>query len=450
MPFEHSLNANDSFSPPKGGLSPNPPCRGSPAEYNDRVTQPTRVQAFWVLSLLVLLVSYGTRLGYGQLDPEKRRLVQLGYNQHLEGRGPIAGYGFFYYNEPEFFKTNLAFRIAVAPIYVDAELGFKNLITQNTDFGIGIAGGGFADSFSEVDNGVYRRDESFTGHGGEVSLNLYHLFNPNDRVPLWAIARTVLHHSVYSTDKETSDLFRVPDDRDEFHFRAGLRYGGMAPTMTAPLAMELSAFYETQVRTDSGYYGFSGDRYVEPVSHQFWGRALLKYTFVPSQQTVQASLSSGIVAKPDRFSAFRLGGMLPYTSEFPLNLPGYYFQELSARDFVLLNAQYSVPIDPGKQWEFTVFGATAAVEYIQGLEQPGHWHSGLGSGISWTSPSAAWFISLLYGHGFDAIRSGGRGADSVALILQYDFGAKGRSKFERFLPSLNPYKSRAGERLFHR
>ena len=30
----------------------------------------------------------------------------------------------------------------------------------------------------------------------------------------------------------------------------------------------------------------------------------------------------------DRFSTCRLGGLLPLASEFPLSLPGYYYQEI--------------------------------------------------------------------------------------------------------------------------
>ena len=42
-----------------------------------------------------------------QIDPEHRELFQLGYNQPLEGRGPIAGYAYYYHNEPGFIRTNL-------------------------------------------------------------------------------------------------------------------------------------------------------------------------------------------------------------------------------------------------------------------------------------------------------------------------------------------------------
>src|SRR5688572_13735220 len=94
----------------------------------------------WALLVMVM----GAQIALAQPDPEKRRLIQLGYNQPLEGRAPIAGYGFYYYNNPEFLRTNMTLRLAIAPIYVDSELAFKGVLTPNTDVGVGVAGGGFA------------------------------------------------------------------------------------------------------------------------------------------------------------------------------------------------------------------------------------------------------------------------------------------------------------------
>src|SRR5947199_10858371 len=95
---------------------------------------------------------------HAQIDPETRRLLQIGYNQPLEGQGPIAGYGFYLYNEPHFWATNLTLRAAVAPVYLDIELGFNNLLGPKTDLAIGLAGGGFAKSYSEIPKGVFHKE----------------------------------------------------------------------------------------------------------------------------------------------------------------------------------------------------------------------------------------------------------------------------------------------------
>jgi hypothetical protein len=35
-----------------------------------------------------------------QVDPVRRELVQLGYNQTLVGHAPLSGYAFYYRNQP--------------------------------------------------------------------------------------------------------------------------------------------------------------------------------------------------------------------------------------------------------------------------------------------------------------------------------------------------------------
>ena len=117
--------------------------------------------------------------------------------------------------------------------------------------------------------------------------------------------------------------------------------------------MELSIWYEGQFRTDSGPYGFNGvsyDRSVEEQSHLFWAEAALSYTLPKSQQNFYVRLTAGTSVDADRFSAYRLGGYLPLVAEFPLSLPGYYFQEISARQFVLFNANYLLPLDKSQRW----------------------------------------------------------------------------------------------------
>ena len=382
-----------------------------------------------------------------QIDPEKRQLVHIGYNQPIQGKGPLAVYGFYYRNQPNFLsQTNLTLRLAIAPLYLDAELGMTGFIGPNTDLAFGLAGGGYADSYFEVRRGEYLRGESFDGHGAEASVSVYHRFNPDAEIPFNGVFRLAARNHWFEKSSKTDPAFAVPDDFQSLYLRTGVRYGGREPSMTAPLAMELSGWYEGHFRAGASRYGFNEDREIVSHTHLFWSRALLKYTLPESHQFFDVSLTMGIAANPDRLSAFRMGGYLPFISEFPLNIPGYYYQELSATGFALFNAQYSFPIDPKKNWSVDVFGATGAVDYLSVLSEPGNWHSGLGGGITYTSPRNSWFVSVFYGHGFDAIRNGERGADQVGLVFQYDFEA--RKAGQRFRPNINPYGSRGGERIF--
>ncbi len=373
----------------------------------------------------------------GQLDPVERRLVQLGYNQPVEGQGPLAAYGFFYLNDPAFIRTNLTLRLAVAPIYMDSELGVREVL-PNTDLGISLAGGGFADSYSEVRGGKYWKQESFTGHGVDPGLSVYHRFNPSQEIPLYGVARVDYHEAFFERDDKTDDAFDLPDQLGEFRTRAGLRWGGQEPLILPDLAMELSVWYEGLFRRAPDRYGYDRDREVNGSTHLYWARGLLAYTLPESKQQFGLSLTAGTSVDIDRFSAYRIGGVLPLVSEFPLSLPGYYFQELSATRFVLLNGDYRLPINPAKTWFALAYGATSLMDYTPGLEQPGHWNSGVGGGIMYQSPSKAWKVILGYGYGIDAIRSHGRGANSIGIICQFDLEANRGDQPSDSHPGINP------------
>src|SRR5580700_7824999 len=108
-----------------------------------------------------------------QIDPVQRDLIQFGYNQAFEGHQPLGAYAFYYHNQPDFLRTNMTLRLAVAPVYLDSEVGFSGILGPNTDLGLGLAGGGFADGYSEIRDGKYYPGESFDGHAVEFSASLY-------------------------------------------------------------------------------------------------------------------------------------------------------------------------------------------------------------------------------------------------------------------------------------
>jgi len=387
----------------------------------------------------------GASVVRGQIDPNKRELIQLGYNLPLEGNGPLNAYAFYYLNVPHFVRTNLTMRLAVAPVYLDSELGISKVFGEYTDLGVGVAGGGFADTYSEVRGGKYIRAESFTGHGGGGSVSLYHLFNPKDMIPLNGVLLLESHSIVYEKDTKTAPDFELPLDRTNFSLRTGLRWGGREPVLLPELAMEISVWYEGQYRTRSGLYGFNGDRRVQEFSHLGWARALLTYTMPEWKHNFNVNLTLGTSSDADRFSAYRLGGVLPLAAEFPLTLPGYYFQEISAKEFALLGVNYSLPLDRNDRWALNALVTTAGVHYIPGLEQPGHWHSGVGGGFRYRSPSNAWQVVLGYAYGIDARRDSGRGAHSVGVLVQFDLE---RAHVALFEPGDNPIRSRGLQQIF--
>jgi hypothetical protein len=401
--------------------------------------------------LLLLLLSgwSGPFESRAQVDPYPRELLQFGYNAAFEGRSPLAVYAFYYRNQPEFLRTNLTLRLALAPTYIDSELGVKQFLGDDTDLGIGAAGGGFADSYDEIQDGVLRSKESFIGHGGETAVSLYHCFNPDDLIPLNGVLRGGVRYVTYHDDDKTADNFVLPEDRANILLRTGLRWGGKEPILFPSLAMELSIWYQGQLRTDPGGYGFEStnspgnfDREVNKDSHLFWGQALLAYTLTNSHQSFFVNLTAGTSLHADRFSAYRLGALLPLVSEFPLSLPGYYYQEISADQFVLFSGNYLVPLDRKQRFYWNMVAATAVVDYLPGFEQAGNWHSGVGAGILYQSSSFK--IMVGYGYGIDAMRDGGRGANSIGILMQLDLDNAKRVMFD---PE-EPNRWRGFQRIF--
>ena len=394
--------------------------------------------------ILFCLCWFAPLLASAQIDPIRRDLIQVGYNTAFEGHVPLAGYAYYYHNKPDFLRTNLTLRLALAPVYLDSELGFVSGLGPNTDFAIGVAGGGFADGYNEIRGGDFVTGESFDGNGGEISASVYHLFNPGDEIPLNFVLRGTAHYSFFNRSDETAAGFVLPADHADFSVRTGLRWGGVEPTLFPPLAMELSIWYEGHARTDPGTYGFGGDREFKEQSHLFWAEAALAYTLPKSQQSFYVRLTAGTSVDADRFSAYRLGGFLPLIAEYPLSLPGYFYQEISARQFVLLNANYLLPLDEKKRWNIDINAASALVDYLPGESQPGNWLNGVGGGILYHSQSDRWKIMINYAYGIDAIRSHGRGANSIGVLVQLDLGHKRSQNFN----STQPLLWRGWQRIF--
>ncbi len=381
-----------------------------------------------------------------QVDPEKRQLVQFGYNQSFQGLAPVAAYGYYYLNLPDWPRDGQTLRLAVAPVYLDGELAFRKLLGPDTDLAFGLAGGGFADSYSEVRGGKFIKEESFSGNGGELSASVYHLFNPGAQIPLNGVLRAAWHYSDYGESSRTAATFTAPPDSNSLRLRTGLRWGGREPLLTPRAAMELSVWYEGDFTANNGAYGFAGDRVARPQSHLFWSRALLAYTLPESEHNFAVSLTTGTSIGSDRLTGYKLGAVLPLGAEFPLSLPGYYYQEIHARQFALLGGLYTVPLDPGKHWHLTGFAATAIVDYTRGMAQPGDWHSGVGGGLGYTSADKVWDVTIGYAYGVDAIRSDGRGAHTIGLALQYDLEAHRTRR--KSAPEVSPDTSRGLLRLF--
>jgi hypothetical protein len=373
-----------------------------------------------VLLLALLLAAPAA----GQIDPQRRRLIQAGYDQPLGGPGPVGGYLFYYINEPGFIKPDLTLRLAAAPVYLASELGLRRL---GADFGLGLEGGGFADSYSEVRHGHYFRDESFAGDGGKASVSIYKQLNPGQRLPVNLIGRALAHVAIYRRNSKTRGDFQLPPNNFEQKYHVGLRLGGVPPRLMPARAAELSIWYEPILRDHAGSYGLNGDRRLERFTQLYWTRFLAAYR-LSSGRRFEFSAEAGDSWQADRIGAYRVGGFLPFASEFPLELPGYYNGELSAKRYALFAGHLSGFFDAQQKYLWRTFAHSANVTFLDGMQQPKPWNSGVGVGSGYQSANGVLLINLNYAYGIDAIRAHGRGAHSASLLVQIDLEALRKHK----------------------
>lgn len=371
---------------------------------------------------VLLLLLFQPQPASAQIDPYPRNLIQFGYDQSLVTSSPQSLYVYYYYNDPTLFESNAVLRLAIGPGYLDSELGFPHLISPTTDLGIGLDGGWLGDSYYEVRQGQYLVGQSFFGDGGGPSLSLYQLLDPGMKIPLSAVVRGGYHFTAYLNTQETDPRFLLPQNQNDLFFRGGLRLAGKQPLLYPDLGMELSVWFERQWSLDADSYGFDGDRSVSPATDLYWVYAGLNYTWTNIGHHVEFAVTAGGSDGADRLNAWRLGGVLPLIAEFPLIIPGYYYEELSAREFVHLSAAYEVPLTRSQDWMVRFEAASANVAYLPGFEQEGSWNTGAGAGITYTSPKKLWKVVLRYGYAFNAVRDDREGAHSVGILCQLNLG----------------------------
>jgi hypothetical protein len=229
------------------------------------------------------------------------------------------------------------------------------------------------------------------------------------------------NYTAYSKTGNTYEFFKLPDNGASAFGRAGLRLAGKDPMLYTALAMEVSLWFERQWRFNEGPYGFAGDRQVQPTSDLFWLYAGLNYAWTNSGNQFTFALTAGGSRDADRFSAYRLGGVLPLAAEYPMTLPGYYYEEISAERVVHLSASYVAPLSADHRWQLRLGVASAYVDYLPGFEQPNHWNTGIGPSLSYTTRSEVWRLILRYGYGFNALRDGQQGGHSIGLLYEYNF-----------------------------
>ena len=373
------------------------------------------------LAGLVLLSLLAAAPARAQRDPEPRAYVEVGTEAPLKGNAPITGYAFFLWNRPNFPEQDQYLRVVVAPTYLLTEFLQDHWPYGRHAVSIGLTGGGIRFGHEEFRNGRYKEAESFWGHGAEVPLSYYAGTKLFEKLPLEGQIRVTPAFVVYQQAFDTADRFELPPDTGLVTGRVGLRLGGVPPELLPEVALEASAWYEATYRTETGTFGFpERPEHLESLSQRAWGR--LAAVISPADgHTVDVFLTAGFSRDADLLSSFRLGSALPFRSEFPLILHGYFVEEVFAKRFWLLNASYRFPAWPGsRKVTIRVGGDIAGVDYIDGHRLPREHLRGVGADLSVTvTPRVT--VVVGYGYGFDAPRNGGFGGHEAHALIELKF-----------------------------
>jgi hypothetical protein len=356
-----------------------------------------------------------------QPDPEPRAYVEVGTEAPLKGNAPINGYAFFLWNRPNFPDVDQYLRVVVAPTYLLTEFVQDRWPYGRHAVSIGLNGGGIRYGHEEYRHGSHQDEESFWGHGAELPLSYYAGTKLFDKLPLQGQIRVTPAFVVYQDSFNTAGDFELPPDTGLFSGRVGLRLGGVPPELLPTLALEASAWYEAIYRTEPGKFGQPGRQEdLESLTQKAWGR--LAGVFNPAEgHTISARLTAGLTRTTDLLSSFRLGSALPFRSEFPLILHGYFVEEVFAKRFWLLNVSYRFPIWPGvRRVNLRISGDVAGVDYVDGHRLPRDTLRGVGGDVSIAVTPRVTVVAG-YGYGIDAPRNGGFGGHEAHALIELKF-----------------------------
>ena len=382
-------------------------------------SRPTRHRV--PLAGLVLFPVFVTLPAFAQPDPEPRAYLEVGTEVPLKGNAPINGYAFFLWNRPHYPNPDQYLRVVVAPTYLLTELVQDHWPFGRHAVSIGLNGGGLRYGHEEYRDGSYKEAESFWGHGAELPLSYYAGTKLFDKLPLQGQIRVTPSFIVYQDSFDTAERFELPPDTGLVTGRVGLRLGGVPPELFPKVALEASAWYEAAYRTETGTFGFpERPEELESLSQHAWGRVAAVLS-PADRHTIDVFLTAGLSHDADLLSSFRLGSALPFRTEFPLILHGYFVEEIFAKRFWLLNASYRFPAWPGSRAVYLrIAGDIAGVEYIDGHSLPRKHLHGVGADLSVAITPRVTVVAG-YGYGFDAPRNGGFGGHEAHALIELKF-----------------------------
>lgn len=373
------------------------------------------------IMLLVLLLVFllPARKCAAEIDPERRTNMEIGFAGPVHSNGPLGGYGLLLFNRPHIFNED-TYLLAIVSPYLYTEIIRDKWPSPGQAIGMSIGGGFLNNDFDQVRDGSYKRDESFRGDGADAALSYYLRPPPiGGLMPVDGVLRISSRFARYQHSGDTDPRYLLPEDSFIHAARVGVRIGGVPPELLPEKALEFSLWHEANYRVDAPAHGLPAR--LQPTEHltqQTWGR-LGGIMPVWLGHTASLMMSAGMSGHTDELSCYRLGSGLRFQDEFPYILHGYYFRELFARSFFLLNTSYRfAPVPDLQNVQLRLNYDYSQISYLSGHELPRTSLNGLGIDLILLFAKNV-TLTTGYGYGVDAPRHGGFGGHQVNVMFEW-------------------------------
>lgn len=371
-----------------------------------------------ILAVLILSCSIFCGVAAAEIDPEPRANLEVGVEAPMRGNGPLGGYGLFLWNQPHFRDENLYLLTIISP-YLYGEVIRDKWPADGHAVGASIGGGFLINDFDQVINGSHAENESFRGHGADAALSYYLRPDPIGGImPVEGIVRFATSFAHYERGGDTDPAYTLPQNGFIHSARVGMRIGGVPPELLPEEALEFSLWHEAGYREKTGLYGLpERQQDTRHLTQQSWAR-LGGILPVWRGHTAGVMMSAGTSGRTDELSCYRMGSGLRFQDEFSYIIHGYYFREIFARSFFLLNTSYRFPLVPGQDlMQLQLNYDYAAISYLAGHELPRNSLNGIGADLIFKFRDRT-TLSLGYGFGVDALRHGDYGGHQLNMLLE--------------------------------
>jgi hypothetical protein len=370
----------------------------------------------------VLLMAIASGAALGQVDLEHRRTLTL-QASHAIGASQerLGGFGYFWFNENNYPRTNTALRVIFAGIYADAELSWFLPCSTNTALGAGLGGGGYVTDINPYWDGRRLYGQEFEGDVANAR------FFVNQTIP----NPTPLPLNVRLSYTPTFQWFHASDNTRAFHrprdffthtLLGEIRFGGIEPGLTKIRGAELYITAETSHRAGFDAFGPAAARYPLHRDYQKIFASLAgKYPVGPIIPSLR--VGAGATRNVDALNAWKLGGNLIGTDEYTLTLHGYYIREIFAEKFCIANLDIGVPLTSDRKVVAHLYADNANAQVLDprtGAANDWHNYLGLGAGLGFP----VWYdinVLVSYGYGVNAVRYDRHGGHEIGIALEKNF-----------------------------